>query len=109
VGQEEARELRQEEARELRQEEARKLRQEEAWESHHILPGVLESVREYEGMNPHTPKVTPTLGNGLPWTPETSEKDCRGQTSIYCGVLYIIEKLLKRRCLKWARIAHLDI
>jgi hypothetical protein len=26
-----------------------------------------------------------------------------------CGVLYIIEKLLKRRCLKWARIVHLDI
>jgi hypothetical protein len=26
-----------------------------------------------------------------------------------CGALYIIEKLLKRRCLKWARIAHLDI
>jgi hypothetical protein len=26
-----------------------------------------------------------------------------------CGVLYIIEKLLKLRCLKWARIAHLNI
>jgi hypothetical protein len=25
------------------------------------------------------------------------------------GVLYIIEKLLERRCLKWACIAHLDI
>jgi hypothetical protein len=25
------------------------------------------------------------------------------------GVPYIIEKLLERRCLKWARIAHLDI
>jgi hypothetical protein len=25
------------------------------------------------------------------------------------GVLYINEKLLKRKCLKWARIAHLDI
>jgi hypothetical protein len=43
------------------------------------------------------------------WTPETSESDCRGQTSMSCGVLYIIGKLLKRRCLKWARIAHLDI
>jgi hypothetical protein len=48
------------------QEEARELRQEEAWESHHILPGVLESVREYEGVNPHTPKATPTLGDGVP-------------------------------------------
>jgi hypothetical protein len=26
-----------------------------------------------------------------------------------CGVLYINGKLLKRRCLKWARIAHSDI
>jgi hypothetical protein len=43
------------------------------------------------------------------WTPETSETDLRGQISMACGVLYIIEKLLKRRCLKWARIAHLDI
>jgi hypothetical protein len=43
------------------------------------------------------------------WTPETSESDFRGQTSMDCGVLYINEKLLKLRCLKWARIAHLDI
>jgi hypothetical protein len=43
------------------------------------------------------------------WTPETSESDCRGQNSMYCGVFYIIGKILKRRCLKWARIAHLDI
>jgi hypothetical protein len=43
------------------------------------------------------------------WTPKTSESDCRGQTSMSYGVLYIIEKLLKRRYLKWARIAHLDI
>jgi hypothetical protein len=26
-----------------------------------------------------------------------------------CGSLYIIGKLLERRCLKWARIAHSDI
>jgi hypothetical protein len=43
------------------------------------------------------------------WTPKTSESDCRGQTSMDCGVLHINGKLLKRRCLKWARIAHLDI
>ncbi len=47
------------------QEEVWELRQEEASESHHILPGVLESVREYEGVNPHTPKATPTLGDGV--------------------------------------------
>jgi len=26
-----------------------------------------------------------------------------------CGVLYIVGKLLKHRCLKWVRIAHSDI
>jgi len=54
------------EVREPRQEEAWELRQEEAQESHHILPRVLESVREYEGVNPHIPKATPTLGDGVP-------------------------------------------
>jgi hypothetical protein len=29
------------------------------------LPGVLESVREYEVVNPHTPKAIPTLGDGV--------------------------------------------
>jgi len=43
------------------------------------------------------------------WTPETSENDCRGQNSMACGVHYIIGKFLKRRCLKWAPIAHSDI
>jgi hypothetical protein len=43
------------------------------------------------------------------WTPETSESNYRGKNSMACGVLYIIEKLLEFRCLKWARIAHLDI
>jgi hypothetical protein len=43
------------------------------------------------------------------WIPETSKSDCRGQTSMSCGVPYIIGKILKRKCLKWARIAHLDI
>jgi hypothetical protein len=38
-----------------------------------------------------------------------SESNFRGQNSMACGVLYIIGKILKRRCLKWARIAHLNI
>jgi len=54
------------EARESRQRHCKVAGQEEARESHHILPGVLESVREYEGMNPHTPKATLTLGDGVP-------------------------------------------
>ncbi len=40
--------------------------QEEARESHHILLGVQGSARECEGVNTHTPKVTPTLGEGVP-------------------------------------------
>jgi hypothetical protein len=43
------------------------------------------------------------------WTPETSETNLRGQISMACGARYINGKLLKRRCLKWARIAHLNI
>jgi hypothetical protein len=43
------------------------------------------------------------------WTPKTSESDFRGQNSMSCGVIYIIKNLLECRCLKWVRIAHLDI
>jgi len=53
------------EAWELSREEARELSQEEARESHHILPGVQESARECEGVNTHTPKATPTWGDGV--------------------------------------------
>jgi len=45
----------------------------------------------------------------LRWTPKTLENDFRVQNSIICNVFYIIGKLLKRRCLKWARVVHLDI
>jgi hypothetical protein len=43
------------------------------------------------------------------WTLETSESNFRGQNLMACHVLYIIGKLLERRCLKWARITYLDI
>jgi hypothetical protein len=43
------------------------------------------------------------------WTPKISESNLKGQNSMDCGVFYIIEKILKRRCLKWARITHSDI
>jgi hypothetical protein len=41
--------------------------------------------------------------------PKTSEFDCRGQNASHYGVIYIIGKLLKRRCRKWAHMSHLDI
>ncbi len=37
------------------------------------------------------------------------ESDCRGQNPSHWKVFYIIEKLLKRKCLKWAYMTHLDI
>ncbi len=60
-------------------------------------------------MNTHTPKATPTWEMESWWTLETAERNFRGQNSMSYDVLYIIEKLLKRKYLKWARIAHLDI
>jgi len=29
------------------------------------IPGSVRSMRQYEGVNPHTPKATPTLGDGV--------------------------------------------
>jgi len=79
-------------------------------ESHIKTPG---SARKCEGVDPHTPKATPMLGVGESWspkrTPETSEHVLRGQNSMAWCALYINGKVLKCRCLKWARIAHLDI
>jgi len=43
------------------------------------------------------------------WTAKNSEDDLRGQISSPWRVPYINEKLLKLRCPKWPRIAHLDI
>ncbi len=42
-------------------------------------------------------------------TPKFSEGNCRGQNSMNWWVLHIIGKILERRCLKWARMIHLDI
>jgi hypothetical protein len=57
-----------------------------------------------------------TFPNELPcwelefqWTPKISKSDCKGQNPSPWGVLYIIEKLLKPRCPKWAHMTHLDI
>jgi len=52
------------------------------------------------------PKVEDLESSG---TPDNPEDDLRGQISSPWSVLYINGKLLKRRCPKWPRIAHLDI
>jgi hypothetical protein len=43
------------------------------------------------------------------WTPESLEGNCKGQNPLDWKVLYIIENILKFRCLKWAHMTHLDI
>ncbi len=43
------------------------------------------------------------------WTPESSEGNFKGQNPLDWKITYNIEKLLKRRCLKWACMTHFDI
>jgi hypothetical protein len=71
-----------------------------------MLPGVWESAREW----------TPTLPSELPlweleswWIPEFLESDCKSQNPLNWYVPYIIEKILECKCLKWARMTHLNI
>ncbi len=78
--------------------------QEWARESHFMLLGVQESVREW----------TPTFLSELPlwesesqWTPKYSEGNCKGQNTLDWEFLFIIEKLLEPRCPKWACMTHL--
>jgi hypothetical protein len=43
------------------------------------------------------------------WTFESSYSNCKGQNPLDWRVPYITGKLLKRRCLKWVRMTHLNI
>jgi hypothetical protein len=71
-----------------------------------MIPG----MQRVWGNEPSHSQVNSHVGSwSLERTPEFSERDCRGQNFSSWRVLYIIEKLLKCRCLKWACIAHLDI
>jgi hypothetical protein len=71
---------------------------------------MLSGVQRVWGNEPSHSQVNSHVRSWSPErTPESSEHDCRGQISLPWGVLYIIGKLLKRRCLKWACMAHLDI
>jgi hypothetical protein len=71
---------------------------------------MLPWVQRVCGNEPSYSQVNSDVGSCSPkWTPKSSERDCKGQNSSPWRVLYIIAKLLKHRCLKWACIAHLDI
>jgi hypothetical protein len=54
----------------------------------------------------HTPKSGNLESSG---TPENSELELKGQNTLHWGVLGVIGKVLKSRCLNWPRVDHLDI
>ncbi len=58
------------------------------------------------GVKPNIPKVGDLESSG---TPECLEFDSRGQNTSHWGVLGVVGKVLKCRCLKCPRIGHLDI
>ncbi len=68
--------------------------------------GIKESVRDWTLT---LPRELPLWGLESRWILEPSERNWRGQNSMDWEVPYIIENLLERRCLKWARMTHLDI
>jgi hypothetical protein len=67
------------------------------------------SAKECEGKNFTLPSELSCWELESRWTPEGSKSDYKGQNPMARKNLHIIEKLLKRRCLKWARMTHLDI
>ncbi len=69
-------------------------------------PRMKESVRDWTLT---LPKELPLWEVESQWTPKCSESDCKGQNPMVQGVIYIIGKILKLKCLKWARMTHLDI
>ncbi len=78
----------------------------ETRESHHMLLG----IQRMWGHEPSHSQVNSNVGSWSPKrTPKSSKRDYKGQNPSPWRVIYIIRKLLKLRCLKWARIAHLDI
>ncbi len=61
------------------------------------------------GNEPSHSQVNPHIKSWSPkWIPESSKSNCRGQISMDWNVPYIIGNLLECKCLKWARMTHLD-
>ncbi len=54
----------------------------------------------------HTPKSGNLESSGIP---KNSQLELKGQNTSRWGVLGVIGKVLKSRCLNWPRIGHLDI
>jgi hypothetical protein len=70
------------------------------------IPSVATPLLEECEDETHTPQMGTWESTG---TPKTSEFDCKGQNTSPWGVFYIIGKLSKCRCQKWACISHLKI
>jgi hypothetical protein len=71
---------------------------------------MLPRVQRVWGNEPSHSQMNSHVGNwSFKWIPESSKRDCKGQNPSPWGFLYIIVKLLKFTCPKWARIAHLNI
>jgi hypothetical protein len=84
------------------------------WERGHVICFEIFFVKFYvatplwakcEG-EAHTPKSGNLESSG---TPENSELKLKGQNTSHWGVLGVIEKVLKCRCLNWPHIGHLYI
>jgi len=67
------------------------------------------SVGECEEWTSTLPSELPLWELESQWTPESSKNNCKGQNSLDWKFPYIIGKILKLKCLKWACMTHLDI
>jgi hypothetical protein len=67
------------------------------------------SARECEGMNPLTPKWSPTLGIKVLIESRIFIEQFERSKFIELIFFYTIGKLLRHRCLKWAHMIHLSI
>jgi len=65
------------------------------------------SVGECDGMSLTLPSELPLWELESWWIPKFSDNDCRYQNPFDWKLLYIIGKLLERRCLKWVFMTHL--
>jgi len=77
----------------------------EAQESHFTFPRMWECVREWTFTLPSELSFWELESR---WIPEFSMSNYKGQNPLNWKKIYIIRKLLKRKCLKWAHMIHLD-
>ncbi len=66
-------------------------------------------VWESENWTFTLPSELPLWESDSRWILESSKNDCKGQNPFDWRVPYSIGKLLELKCLKWARMTHLDI